>query len=671
MKADSKEIERSLSVLYLPDHVVELRIPKTLRKGTISGYFDDRQKLIAALAAYDGQGPGTYTTLNPVHRGLLSRAGNHVSERALNTTSDVDILIRRWLLIDCDPKRPTGISSTDDEHALAIERAYDIEGILSEEGFPAPVVADSGNGGHLLYLIHLANDDDAKRLVEAVLATLSNRFSDPKVDIDRTVFNAARIVKAYGTVARKGEDSPGRPYRLARLLKIPLKLDVVDPKLLAEVANIQPKPNAKPQTHSNEKFHLESFIAKYLKAREPVAYQGGQKWVLEECPFNADHKAPDAAVFQKPDGIIGFKCQHNSCTGKHWGDVRALYQGTRRSFFAAAAAAAGFAGFSSSAKATPQPKPPPTLSTESGLAIFERLPPEPVPVVRGLLFPGLNLLAGRPKIGKSWLTLGLTDSLASGDQFGGELEIVGGKKRVLYLALEETWERTGRRLNKLRPEGSGRGYLDNVKFAYTIQPLTGAGGDELRGFLSSWPAEIVIIDSLFALLQLAGRKDMDMVQHDYNVINLLRQIASDHKLTMLVIHHARKMGGDAIDTVIGTSGVTAACDSVWNMGRGATGDMILSGRGRDHDEFTYSLKLESRPAGFGWWITGVGDAVMLSTDRGEILELLRHEAPLKPGKIALMLRKNANTIRWHVSELLKDGKVVKQGNGYVLSPFTT
>jgi predicted ArsR family transcriptional regulator len=53
------------------------------------------------------------------------------------------------------------------------------------------------------------------------------------------------------------------------------------------------------------------------------------------------------------------------------------------------------------------------------------------------------------------------------------------------------------------------------------------------------------------------------------------------------------------------------------------------------------------------------------------LELLRHEAPLKPQKVALLLRKNANTVRWHLSELVKDGKVVKQASGYVLSPFST
>lgn len=668
MKANQQHIERSLSVLYLPDHVVELRIPKTRRNGTISGYFNDRIKLVAALMANDGQGPGTYTTLNPVNPALIARAANHIRERAATTTSDADILLRRWLLIDCDPRRPTDISATDDEHARAIERAYEIELILGEEGFPAPVVADSGNGGHLLYVVDLANDDGARRLLEAVLGTLSNRFSDEHIEIDRTVFNAARIVKCYGTIARKGDDMADRPHRLSALLKVPPKLEAVDPKLLAEVANIQP---AQPkQQQASGKFNLEEFLAKYLKAQEPVSHQGGRKWVLEECPFNPDHKAPDASVFELADGTIGFKCFHNSCFGKHWGDVRALYLGSRRSFFAAAAAGIG-AAFSGAGSAKAQPKPKPTLSVESGLAIFNRLPPEPVPVVKGLLYPGLNLLAGRPKIGKSWLTLGLADNLASGNAFCGELEIVNGSKRVLYLALEETWERTGRRLNRLRPDACQRGYLENVRFAYSIEPLLGAGAEELRCFLANWPAEVVIIDSLFALLQLAGRKDLDMVQHDYNVINTLRQIASDYKLAMLVIHHARKMGGDTIDTVIGTSGVTAACDSVWNMGRLPTGDMVLSGRGRDHDEFTYSLKLEARDESFGWWITGVGDEVMLSSERAEILELLKHEAPMKSGRIALMLRKNANTVRWHVSKLVEAGKVVKQSNGYVLSPFST
>jgi hypothetical protein len=52
--------------------------------------------------------------------------------------------------------------------------------------------------------------------------------------------------------------------------------------------------------------------------------------VLEECPFNSDHRAPDSAIFEHANGSLGFKCLHASCADKHWRDVRELFEGPRQ-----------------------------------------------------------------------------------------------------------------------------------------------------------------------------------------------------------------------------------------------------------------------------------------------------------------------------------------------------
>ena len=78
------------------------------------------------------------------------------------------------------------------------------------------------NGAHLLYRIDLPNDQEALAFVTHALAELDRRYSDDVVKVDVTSANAARIWKAYGTVARKGDSIPGRPHRLSRNSRCPV-----------------------------------------------------------------------------------------------------------------------------------------------------------------------------------------------------------------------------------------------------------------------------------------------------------------------------------------------------------------------------------------------------------------------------------------------------------------
>jgi hypothetical protein len=206
----------------------ELRaFPKAGRCGTISGYFNDPEALASAAVKLDGRYPGIYITLNPCRPELLARANNRVVDHAQITTGDHDILRRRWLLIDCDPRRPAGISSSDHEHNRAVTTACGIWDDLRGAGFPDPVVADSGNGAHLLYLLHLMNNQQATHLAHRVLLGIADRCAPDDIDIDVTVYNAARICKLYGTIARKGDSTPDRPHRRSRILEVPERLEAL------------------------------------------------------------------------------------------------------------------------------------------------------------------------------------------------------------------------------------------------------------------------------------------------------------------------------------------------------------------------------------------------------------------------------------------------------------
>jgi hypothetical protein len=191
--ADTPYIRKALNLLFDSRDVVELRCLKTSQT-TISGYFNDFEKLASEAARLSGHVPAVYVTINPVEPSLLARSVNRAQGYAKGTTSDKQIVKRRWFMLDFDPKRPSGISSTDAEHQAAINRATEVKKWLEIElEFPGLVIADSGNGAHLLGRIDLPCTDEVTILLKKSIDAVAFRFEDESIDVDRTVYNTARI----------------------------------------------------------------------------------------------------------------------------------------------------------------------------------------------------------------------------------------------------------------------------------------------------------------------------------------------------------------------------------------------------------------------------------------------------------------------------------------------
>jgi hypothetical protein len=256
---DLEEIQRAISTLFQPDAVVEVRMINKKKRITVSGWFDDHKVMAKAVAklARDGFGEGyrhvqenIYWTLNPVNPALLARQAKNTFEQAEANSGDADILCRRWLPVDIDPDRPTGISSTAEELKLAEEVLNTVLETLGKLGFDDSnvLIALSGNGYHLLIRIDLPNDAESLALVKECLAALDHVAGTEKIKIDQKVGNAARILKAYGTLSVKGVDTPDRPWRMSRLLRVPNIVTPCSRELLQKLAILAPKsPNAKAQ----------------------------------------------------------------------------------------------------------------------------------------------------------------------------------------------------------------------------------------------------------------------------------------------------------------------------------------------------------------------------------------------------------------------------------------
>lgn len=342
--ADLNELRRAIGVFLEPGSVIELRAPKTERDGVIAGYFSDGAALLQAVRSIDSKAPGIYVTLNPVSPTLQARAVNRVKPRMRELTGDGDVVRRRLLLLDFDPVRPAGMSSTHGEHEAALDAAMRAAQELGATGWPAPVYADSGNGGHLVYLIDLPNDDDSTSLVKTILLASHQRWTNAIVNVDRTVFNASRISKIYGSVARKGDSTEERPHRISRIIDLPEQLVSVPVLLLREfgATAVAAQKTAAPGSFTprgpisqKTEFDLERWLADHNVAihRGPEIHEGSERWILDACPFNPSHLHPDASVWRNlASGRLGFKCLHDSCEGKHWADFRAVYEPLRSQY---------------------------------------------------------------------------------------------------------------------------------------------------------------------------------------------------------------------------------------------------------------------------------------------------------------------------------------------------
>jgi len=351
---DAPDVRRFLQQLYEPGDTFEVRAPECRDQRnaryvfTCSGYFTTESIDAAASAIVEldraAVAPGIYVTINPVAPALLARAANRIKPRARETTQDKDILCRRWLLIDIDPARPAGVSATDAELAVALDRARVVAEYLTSLGWPPPIRVMSGNGYHLLHRIDLPANDSG--LLKAVLAVLADRFSDDAVAVDRSVHNSARIVKVVGTVSRKGDDLRNvagledRPHRRSEFVDVPEQIALVSEALLWAVADANGTDDA---TRANVAANVvngdddngrldctPAGVRAWLEARGVIVKgerRNGDKTLLllERCPINPEIMSTggsDIAVLVGDDGKLAYCNKHNRGQAYTWHGLR-------------------------------------------------------------------------------------------------------------------------------------------------------------------------------------------------------------------------------------------------------------------------------------------------------------------------------------------------------------
>lgn len=238
-------LAESLALFLGPEDVVEIRAFDVQKPGRVVAGFVRADKLrereSAVVQIADRAAGGCYFTPQRLDPTVLNRTKNllpEVKRRNGQTqpklTEDADVIARRYLLVDIDPVRADGFekhSATDDEKAAAWAVAAAARVYLTTRGWADPLVVDSGNGYHLYYRLPgpLPGGpvaDPARDPLGLTLRALAKWFNSTAARIDPVVFNASRIMKVPGTVARKGTHTTERPHRTSYVVSVPLGWNV-------------------------------------------------------------------------------------------------------------------------------------------------------------------------------------------------------------------------------------------------------------------------------------------------------------------------------------------------------------------------------------------------------------------------------------------------------------
>lgn len=282
--------------------------------------------------------------------------------------------------------------------------------------------------------------------------------------------------------------------------------------------------------------------------------------------------------------------------------------------------------------------------------------PEPSWVVPGYLSEGLTIIGGKPKVGKSWLTLELGIAVATGGKTLGHLDTEQGE--ALILALEDTPRRLQDRLDKLLAGSAPPKGL----YIVTQWPRYAEGGLEaLDRWLKEHPAaRLVVVDTLQRVRPpSSGRKGVYEI--DYEAVTPLKTLADKYGVAVVPVHHLskRENADDPLDLLSGSTGLTGAADSIWILNRGdrARADAVLHVTGRDLEDTELALTFDGNA---GTWVS-LGDAAefRVSEARAEILRLLKeiHPEEMRPHDIAKDLGRTEGSVRKLLREMVKAGDI--------------
>jgi hypothetical protein len=311
-------------------------------------------------------------------------------------------------------------------------------------------------------------------------------------------------------------------------------------------------------------------------------------------------------------------------------------------------------------KEQPKPNEPRSHQATTSMERLKTMKFEPIKyVVPGIIVEGLTLIAGKPKIGKSWLLLHAAIAVARSGFTLGEIHCPEGD--VLYCALEDNLRRLQSRGIKLL--GHSQDWPRRLEFWCELPRLAAGGLDQIKTWVkAATHPRLIIIDTL-AMVRAPKKKDQTQYDADYAAVLELRKLASEYGIAIVLVHHLRKQDADdAYDAVSGTLGLTGAVDTVLVLKRESNGTIVLHGRGRDLIEVEKVMTFNKDAC--LWIIAGEASEVRVSTERKAVLDAMEEiGVPASPNEIAAGAQLKAPNVRRMLTRMAREGAIQRCERG--------
>jgi hypothetical protein len=285
-------------------------------------------------------------------------------------------------------------------------------------------------------------------------------------------------------------------------------------------------------------------------------------------------------------------------------------------------------------------------------------------IVPGYIPEGVTLLAGKPKVGKSWLMLATALAASMARAVLGE---ACEKRNVLYCALEDTRRRMRSRIEAII--GMNDIWPDNLRFAYDLPTLDHGGIERLQQMIDKYGVKVAIIDTL-ARFRGQRLKQEEQYQCDYRTMTALNDLAKKNDVAVIVVHHVRKQTAeDVFDTISGTMGLSGAADTLVILTR-AEEELRLVVRGRDvePEDKIVDFDLDTGT----WSVSGDyegKDGASASNARTLILSTLSTaKYSMKPNDIAEKTGLSKSTTRGTLRRMQRAGEVSRTQYGTYEKP---
>ena len=306
------------------------------------------------------------------------------------------------------------------------------------------------------------------------------------------------------------------------------------------------------------------------------------------------------------------------------------------------------------------------MQQENGVYTAKELYDQIIPpmrwIVKDFMGEGVTLLSGRPKGGKSLAGLQLGIAVATGGLFLGRYETVKGS--VLYINVDDPNER---RLQANLHLLGGR--VDGLSFMSSLPELDNGGlellDQELARMAQAEPCQLLVLDTLTALRrEQVGR---NLIKSDYEFMANIARLGRSHKCSILAISHSPKGSPDKVDSVdlhLGTTGITAAVDTLMVLTGIENTKKVLQVKGRDISPFEVYLELQVDDRS-GWVPVDAPAAPekKLSALRQRILDAVIAIGPCGPDAVSKFTGDNLNTIRTYLPRMFKAKQLDRDVNG--------